>query len=240
MSDTSIKKRIEKLLRLAESSNPHEAELATKKAEALMVQWGIEAAELDAKGEISEKVVEIHRYYTTNSRAWAPFVHSVCVGLGNLKALKLKMGGSKVRMYLIGHESDVDRAQMLLNSLEIQAERALAAWWSAYPDKAWIPQGQWYKAKHQFLMSFGEEVRRPLAEPREPEPTSGTTASDQGEPSVDEYEWVACSITEFGHVGRERHLAKPGSLTTKCGHSASLPGIWRKNTTKPKCKTCDQ
>jgi hypothetical protein len=166
MSDTSIKKRIEKLLRLAESSNPHEAELATKKAEALMVQWGIEAAELDAKGEISEKVVEIHRYYTTNSRAWAPFVHSVCVGLGNLKALKLKMGGSKVRMYLIGHESDVDRAQMLLNSLEIQAERALAAWWSGYPDKAWIPQGQWYKAKHQFLMSFGEEVRRRLAAQR--------------------------------------------------------------------------
>ena len=52
------------------------------------------------------------------------------------------------------------------------------------------------------------------------------------------YRWVACSITEFGHVGAQRHLARTGQLTTYCGHTASLPGIWRANTRKPKCPTC--
>lgn len=52
------------------------------------------------------------------------------------------------------------------------------------------------------------------------------------------YEWVACSISEFGHVGRKRHLLVPGHLTTLCGHSANLPGIWRRNKTKPECESC--
>lgn len=53
------------------------------------------------------------------------------------------------------------------------------------------------------------------------------------------YRWVACSITEFGHVGEKRHLGRKGSLTTYCGHSASVPDIWRRNTTKPKCRECE-
>lgn len=166
MSTTDIKKRIEKLLRLAESSNPHEAELATEKATALMIEWGIEAAELDAKGNTHEKIVEVHRYYTTNSRAWAPFCHSIVFGLGGLKTLRMKLEGSRVRMYIIGHESDVARAEMLLASLELQADRALSVWWSGYDEKARIPKSQWYKAKHQFIMSFGQEVRRRLESQR--------------------------------------------------------------------------
>lgn len=52
------------------------------------------------------------------------------------------------------------------------------------------------------------------------------------------WRWVACSITEFGHVGEERHLARKGALTTFCGHSATYANIWRRNTRKPKCRTC--
>lgn len=57
--------------------------------------------------------------------------------------------------------------------------------------------------------------------------------------------WVACSIQEFGeHVGRYRHLVVETQhpyrymLTTQCGHSASVPGIWRRNSTKPECARC--
>lgn len=55
---------------------------------------------------------------------------------------------------------------------------------------------------------------------------------------------MACSIKEFGGIGRQRHLVVQVNypyrymLTTLCGHSASVPGIWRKNTTKPKCPQC--
>jgi hypothetical protein len=53
------------------------------------------------------------------------------------------------------------------------------------------------------------------------------------------YHWVACSEAVFGPVGRKRHLAKARSLTTVCGNTASVPSIWRKNTRKPKCATCE-
>ena len=53
------------------------------------------------------------------------------------------------------------------------------------------------------------------------------------------YRWVACSIPEFGHVGEQRHLAPKGALTTYCGHSATHPDIWRRDSRKPKCPTCE-
>jgi hypothetical protein len=62
-----------------------------------------------------------------------------------------------------------------------------------------------------------------------------------------ELAWVACSSKEFGHhLGGERHLTKVVphpyhyALTTMCGASASLPGIWRGSKTKPKCRTCEE
>ena len=59
--------------------------------------------------------------------------------------------------------------------------------------------------------------------------------------------WVACSKTEFGHVGHHRHLLRampkrnaPAS-TTICGATA-MPGngVWRRNTAKPKCPECEK
>lgn len=166
MAPANMKSKIEKLLRLAESSNPHEAELATRQAERLMVKWGIDEAELDAKGQTREEVIEFHRTYGPNSRAWVPFAHAVCMGLGNIKTLKMKLNGTRVRFYVIGHKSDVERADMLLDSLEIQAERAMLSWWATYEQKHFIEKSQWYKAKHQFLISFGMEVGRRLKEMR--------------------------------------------------------------------------
>ena len=55
---------------------------------------------------------------------------------------------------------------------------------------------------------------------------------------IDPYRWVACSATEFGPVGEQRHLARKGALTTYCAHSATHPDIWRANRRKPKCETC--
>lgn len=57
--------------------------------------------------------------------------------------------------------------------------------------------------------------------------------------------WVACSEKEFGPVGIYRHLLtampKPNATasTTICGATA-MPGngIWRRNSTKPDCKSC--
>jgi hypothetical protein len=53
-----------------------------------------------------------------------------------------------------------------------------------------------------------------------------------------EHVWASCSIREFGPVGEQRHLVIKGQLTTVCGHTASHPEIWRRDTRKPKCKVC--
>lgn len=72
---------------------------------------------------------------------------------------------------------------------------------------------------------------RPKAPPAAPErPTTITL--------VDRDQWVACSTSEFGHVGHDRHIARPGARVTVCGNSASHPEIWRRNTTKPRCVSC--
>lgn len=49
--------------------------------------------------------------------------------------------------------------------------------------------------------------------------------------STGDWRWVSCSITEFGHIGERRHLARKG---------ATYPDIWQRNARKPKCSTCKE
>lgn len=159
MSD-KIRDRIAKLLALAESSNPHEAELATKQAERLMVKWGIEAATLE-QGK-TDDIVEVSRNYTgPYTLAEIGFVQHVCLGLGNLRFLQSQYKDQRTA-YLIGHKSDVERAEMLLNSLEVQARAALWDWWRTAPERTELSGWDGYKARRQFLVSFAYEVSRRL------------------------------------------------------------------------------
>lgn len=60
------------------------------------------------------------------------------------------------------------------------------------------------------------------------------------------YEWVSCSPREFPSVGWAIHLIRTTARrqqwqTTRCGATASLPGIWRRpapNSPKPLCTAC--
>lgn len=221
---TSIRKRVEKLLRLAESSNPHEAELATQKAEALMIQWGIEVAELDAESDQREKIIEKHRYYTTNSRGWVLFVSAICRGFGGIQVLRMNITKSKVRLYVIGHESDVERLEMLLDSLEIQADRALASWWSSYDRKNSMPKSQWYKAKHQFLGSFGQTVGLRLEERRQEQVAERGTGTELVLVNRDEavQDWMHQNHNVRTSRGRYQGSYHGASAGAEAGRNASL------------------
>ena len=160
-----MKSKIEALLAKAErTDNEHERDAYTAKAQRLMLQWGIEEADLEARGEVQpEEIVEVHRDYRGQfSMAMSPFAHEVARGMGGIKILK---AGSKAnwRVYAIGHKTDVDNFWTLMNSLEVQALAALEGWWKDAPERAYLfTATEKWKARRQFILSFGYEVGRRL------------------------------------------------------------------------------
>lgn len=181
---SAIEQRIAKLLRLAESSNPHEAELAQAQAERLMVKWGLEEAVIRALDDTGKKVaipvVEKKVHFTgTYAHALQLLASSVARAYGTVQALigdgwEKNAKGKSVRtkmVYVIGHEDEVDRCITLINSLAIQANTAVGVWWkdrererkNAGTDdydpfssslRKLTPM-EAFKARRQFILSFG-------------------------------------------------------------------------------------
>lgn len=159
--------KIAALLAKAEdpAATPAEAEAYTQKAEALMVRWGISDAELDSRRRGKnkrEEVVQVKLSFTglhALSRVYLAW--NVANGLG-IRGLKSKGWKDTQHAYLIGHQSDVDRALTLFNSLCVQQDAALAAWWKSEDAPRHLPQYEQRKARRQFQLSFGSAVETRL------------------------------------------------------------------------------
>lgn len=159
-----MKDKIAKLLAKAErTDNPHEAQTFTEAAERLMIKWGIEAAELEAGGTVgAEEIVQVIRTARGSyKQALLTLATTTCNGMGGLNVLQSKRG-NEIYVYIIGHKSDVERAEMLLNSLELQALSAMKTWWKSAPERHWLTSMESFKARRQFIISFGYEVGRRL------------------------------------------------------------------------------
>jgi hypothetical protein len=64
----SVLKKIEKLLALAESSNPNEAELASKKAQKLMIKYNVDLSNLGVKEEYEQASKNLNRKLTQEDK----------------------------------------------------------------------------------------------------------------------------------------------------------------------------
>lgn len=163
------KRKIELLLaKAAGTDNDAERDAFTAKAEAMMVKWGIEEAELQSRGEVKpEEIVEVRRVYTGNySIAFLPFVSRVTGAYGNLRHLQSNLSGSRRMAYIIGHKTDVEFVTTLLDSLEAQAKAALHAW---QKQSSLVDMRGWehVKASRAFIDEFGITVARRLRATRE-------------------------------------------------------------------------
>lgn len=159
MNDTtSLKAKIAGLLAKAErTDNEHERDAFNAKAEQLMIKYGIEQAELEAAGEVKpEEIIEVRIPFTGIYAVVMPdFVHTVARALGNLSVLQSTSWDKKTRTaFVIGHKSDVEAAQVLIASLQLQAQSAMKRWWKSFDDKAWMSNMEQYKARRQFIVSF--------------------------------------------------------------------------------------
>lgn len=157
------------------AATPEEAETYSRKAEELMVRWGISDALLDAKRrgqrKAAEKIIEKRiRLSGSFVRAEVLIGFAAGRGLGNVRVLKSNGRPSEGTMvqyvWFIGFESDVQRAVTLFESLRLQAAAARLHWWRGFEDKAIMTNNQQYLAKRQFIASFAQTVEARLVEMR--------------------------------------------------------------------------
>ena len=161
MSEKKIE-LIAQLLAKAESTTPEEAEALTEHAERLMVKYAIDQAVIDERrskqGGVSEKIVEVRMDFKGTYRGeMVNLAYSVTQGLGSLRGMQYTGGAGKVfSFYIVGFESDVQQAQILINSLQVQAAVAVRVWWKE--NKAtYTGQGSYLeeKARRSFVHGFG-------------------------------------------------------------------------------------
>ena len=179
---TDYLKRIKALLAKAESTtNEHEADALQRKAEELMVKWGIDDAALESASgadRVSANVIERRMQFTgiyadAMCKFFGPYIVRGVAG-DNIKLLN----GVKGSLYLIGMKSDVDRAVVLIESLEAQAMHAMREWWKTVSDehKAIVGGSGGYRDRRSFLLGFGGRVKERLTELRHVEETSVSNA----------------------------------------------------------------
>lgn len=154
---------IAQMLAKAESTTPEEAEALTEAAEKLMIKYAIDQSVIDArrakKGEASEKIVEERLNFTGAYRG--ELIHlswMVANGLGNLRAMQSTGGnnGKVFSIWIIGFESDVAQAKILIESLQIQAAVAVREWWKTNKviyenESAYVQE----KSRRSFVHGFG-------------------------------------------------------------------------------------
>lgn len=195
----SIQAKVAKLLAKAESTDSeHEAETLRAKALDLMAEWGIEAAMIDAgrtqadREKVTENPMEFAGGY---AKAMTMFGAIIAQAMGNVRVYERYSRGKSNRrwLHIVGHTSDVERAHMLITSLQLQANTALRAWWKTFARKEWMTQAEKTGARRQFLVSFAEaaaerlEAARQEAQQKQQDAqraTGSAATSSQAGPSV--------------------------------------------------------
>lgn len=217
MSESKID-LIAKLLAKAESTTPEEAEALTEHAERLMAKYLIDQAVIDARrakeGKSHEKVIEKRRDYKGN---FAGEMHNIgrCVawGMGSVKTMQSTSKGF-FHLYLVGFESDVQQAEVLIDSLEVQAMVAVRDWWKKNKaDYAHLSGYNQEKARRTFVNGFASGAGTRLYNSRKvliEEASTGTelVLVDRTK-QVDEYVQSRSS----GRMARGRNAASGGAAS---------------------------
>lgn len=181
-----MKDKISKLLAKAEATtNDHERDAFTKKAEELMIRLGVTAAELEAAGTVKpEEIIEVaHAFFGVYSSYLIDMAAAVGAGFGHVHLIQREVrprtlpDGTKVKqhhvLYVVGHKTDAEQFLALIQSLGIQAETARerhrrdAA--KNDPEYRYLSRREKYDVGISFLRYFGRTVRDRLKAMRETE-----------------------------------------------------------------------
>ena len=183
MSEKKIE-LIAQLLAKAESTTPEEAEALTEHAERLMVKYGIEQAIINERraqsGKADEKIIQVGITFTGAFRLeYAHLGHMVANGLGSLRCLMNTFKNKSATLYLIGYESDVKQAGLLIASLQVQAVVATRAWWKVNKqDFSMASSYDQEAARRSFVRGFGTGAGNRIHESRNQEIKEAGTGTE--------------------------------------------------------------
>lgn len=161
--------KIAKLIAKAEgTNNPHEAETFMAKAEAMMLEHGIERAHLEAKsrpGDIVQARIKVkngHGYATAMARI-AHFIAPIF----EVRSFRVSLHDGGQVIILVGHKGDVDQVETLATSLMEQARKQAIHWWKTEGKPYHTgTDNDAYLARREFIFAFASGVNDRLQETR--------------------------------------------------------------------------
>jgi hypothetical protein len=150
--------RIRKLLRLAESTNVHEAALAAKTAQALMERHRIERASLDTNPDEDEPIARGSALISSDSRipSWKVYL-AAALAKANSAAIIISSTRQGREIQLVGRESDLQVVAYMFGALSREID-TLCRREGRGRGRSWA---------HSFRHGAVEEVRLRLSEGRQ-------------------------------------------------------------------------
>lgn len=123
-------RRVKALLAKAESTTPEEAELLTSKATELMFRYEISMLEVKTDLSTPEGLASITLDFTgTYAIAWRRMVGQLAHALGGHMVYR-SHASNRQAVTVYGWESSMPQVEAVIRSLMVQAELALAEWWT--------------------------------------------------------------------------------------------------------------
>lgn len=142
MADNSIVEKIQKLLRLAQSSNPNEAALAAAKAQELMVKYAVEEADLAQRQGNKAEPIEVERFNLGYKRIplWLPILAQAISKSFFCRMFYYKYCGD---IAIVGRKTDREIMRATFDYLRYELERMCEKDFAAYSGGA---HGKTWKA----------------------------------------------------------------------------------------------
>jgi len=224
--------KIQALLAKAESTDSAaEAEALTARAEELMVKYSIDQAMIDAKrlaagGKVENIVTASCYVYGSYEAAWPYVFNHVVTSLGSMKVYLSKnridpvTGKKSTKISVVGFESDVQQAMILLSSLQLQAMAAMKTWWATSEDKGWMNASEAWRSRRQFIVSFGEGAGVRIRNMKRKVVAESSTGTDIV--LRDRGALVEAYVNQNLRLGEARGGIKGGSTGHHAGRTAGL------------------
>lgn len=209
---------VRRMLAKAELTTPAEALALTEAAEKIMLRLGIDEAMVTA--DTDEPV-------QPNTRTEVAFTGSyrmadLMLTYTAIKALStvycLRLSGRKVETLAIyGRQGQVERAEMLARSLQIQGNIAMKDWWKHHKqDFLYHTEHEKFMARRAFLISFGQGANDRITEEKKvaEQDTPGSALVLANE--ADQAERYARE--QVGRVGKSRGLHSGSARARQAGY----------------------
>jgi hypothetical protein len=211
--------KIKKLLAKAEGTdNEHEAEAFREHAYRLMIQYEISDAQLRATdGEVVTEPIIRENAYLVVPKSYAYEFISTMADVVEAHGMGAYIGKTNVDpadrtvwlktpmtfLIIVGFQSDVTRVRLLVDSLLVQLNTALATYGRGLRGNTWMNGSDRWNEKRSFVRGYGWRLRERIRETRartvEAEATPGTALA-----LVDKTAQVTSWVDQHMSIGKGR------------------------------------